>query len=182
MPYKLLDCAPVNSSVLLRRIQRTAVEVVSPSWVENPPRDFGLAVAGTLKANTWRTISEIHGPLSMLSLWKIESPLASDDAEDMADVLKTSMHLTCANLWMAKRNLTADRRDHFLHHLTQHIEGLKENFPGYIFPAHHLAFHIYNFMEDFSGVRHWWLFPFENLIGKLQRTPINHKPGMCMHR
>ncbi|KAE9384483.1 hypothetical protein BT96DRAFT_1008037 [Gymnopus androsaceus JB14] len=36
-------------------------------------------------------------------------------------------------------------------------------------------------MEDFSGVQHWWLFPFENLIGKLQRIPHNHKPGEREH-
>lgn len=180
-PCKALNRAPVKNSILLRHIQRTVAEVVTPAWVSKPPRDVGLPKAGTLKADHWRILFEIHVPFAMLSLWKTQSPLASEDAENMAAVLKTSMHLTCAAIWMTKRNLTAECREHFLHHLTQHIEGLKENFPGYMYPGHHLAFHLYDFMKEFSGVRHWWCFPFENLIGKLQRTPINHKPGVCMN-
>ncbi|KAH7874281.1 uncharacterized protein C8R40DRAFT_1171817 [Lentinula edodes] len=70
-----------------------------------------------------------------------------------------------------------DRREQFRHLLRLHVLGLKQNFPGWIFPSHHLAFHIHEFMDLFSGVRHWWLFPFEKLIGKLQRIPTNHKPG-----
>ncbi|KAJ3897089.1 hypothetical protein F5879DRAFT_928095 [Lentinula edodes] len=91
------------------------------------------------------------------------------------------MHLCCASLVMTKRKLTLNRREKFRHLLRLHILGLQKNFPGWIFPSHHLAFHIHDFMDLFSGVRHWWLFPFENLIGKLQRIPTNHKPGEFEH-
>ncbi|KAJ3866965.1 hypothetical protein EV359DRAFT_35431 [Lentinula novae-zelandiae] len=88
---------------------------------------------------------------------------------------------------MTKHKLSSDRCKQFRHLLRLHILGLKKNFPGWIFPTHHLVFHIHEFMDLFSGVCHWWLFPFEKLIGKLQRTPTNHKPGeripnMSCHR
>ncbi|KAJ4476287.1 hypothetical protein C8R41DRAFT_869747 [Lentinula lateritia] len=79
---------------------------------------------------------------------------------------------------MAKRTLSVERRNLYRHLLRLHILGLKQDFPGWIFPTHHLAFHIFDGMNNFSGVRNWWLFPFENLIGKLQRIPTNHITGL----
>ncbi|KAJ3872353.1 hypothetical protein F5051DRAFT_339462 [Lentinula edodes] len=159
------------------RVQQVVCEVVTPAWVSNPPRNVGLYEAGVLKADHWRTLFLIHLPLAILSLWKDTSPLAAAGACDMASVVDTTMHLCCASLVVTKRKLTLNRREKFRHLLRLHILGLQRNFPGWIFPSHHLSFHIYDFMDLFSGVRHWWLFPFENLIGKLQRIPTNHKPG-----
>jgi hypothetical protein len=41
----------------------------------------------------------------------------------------------------------------------------------------HMAMHIYDFLLLFGPIRSWWCFPFERLIGKLQRLPHNHKFG-----
>lgn len=173
-------CAPVDSFILLQRVRKIITELIRPSWVIKPPPDVGSSRAGTLKAGLWRTLFEIYVPLGAISLWNPESPLAAADAEEMTPVLDTTMHLTCAALAMVKRNLTVEQRERFRHHLIEHIEGVKKNFPGFIYPSSHLAFHLYDIMDDFSGVRHWWCFPFENLIGKLQRIPHNHKPGECI--
>ncbi|KAJ3764534.1 hypothetical protein FB446DRAFT_796067 [Lentinula raphanica] len=78
---------------------------------------------------------------------------------------------------MTKLSLSVERREKFRNHLIQHIEGIKQHFGGFIFPSHHLSLHIYDFMEEFSGVRHWWSMPFESLGGKLQRIRTNHKAG-----
>lgn len=180
MPTEELKRAPVNSSLLLRYIQRAVREIITPTWVGNPPSDVGLKSAGTLKMSQWRTLFEIHVPLVMLSLWKAGSPLAGNDTAEMAPVLETSMHLTCAARLMVKRTLTSDRRRQFHQHIVAHINGLKRDFPGYIYPSHHQLLHLSEFTEEFSGVRHWWVFPFENLIGKLQGILSNHKPGMWL--
>lgn len=42
----------------------------------------------------------------------------------------------------------------------------------------HMAIHIYEFLRYFGPVRSWWCFPFERVIGQLQRLPSNHKFGM----
>ncbi|KAJ3722844.1 hypothetical protein C8R42DRAFT_720008 [Lentinula raphanica] len=78
---------------------------------------------------------------------------------------------------MTRNNLSPDRLDLFRQSLAAHVEGLKQDFPGFLLPSHHLAFHIYDFMKSFGNVRDWWNFSFENLIGKLQRIPTNHKTG-----
>ncbi|KAJ3852049.1 hypothetical protein EV368DRAFT_65221 [Lentinula lateritia] len=166
---------------LVYRIQQVVCEVVTPAWVTNPPLNVGLYEAGTLKADNWRTLFSIHVPLATLSFWKEASPVAAANASDMTSVVDTVMHLACASLVMTKCKLSSDCRKQFRHLLWLHILGLKKNFPGWIFPTHHLAFHIHEFMDLFSGVRHWWLFPFEKLIGKLQCTPTNHKPGEFEH-
>lgn len=167
----------IDSQTALERIHDVIRNAVTPAWVTNPPADTGLPRAGTLKAAHWRTLFAIHVPLALLSLWKVGSPIAAENALDMESVLSTSMHLTCASIMMSKNRLTPLRRDSFRNSLRKHVIGLKENFPGFLLPSHHLAFHIYDFMDLFSTVRNWWCFPFENLIGRLQRMPTNHKIG-----
>ncbi len=177
-PLEALEPAAVDSQATLARIQEAIKNVITPAWISNPPVDVGLPQAGTLKADHWRTLFTIHIPLALLSFWKGDSPIAAPNAEQMASVLSTSMHLTCAAIAMTKNTLTPQRRDLYRDSLRQHVIGLKKNFPAFILPSHHLAFHIYDFMDSFSTVHNWWCFPFENLIGKLQRTPTNHKIGM----
>lgn len=176
-PLKPLVAAKVDSSNVLKRVQKAVREIVTPSWITRPPPDVGLSRAGTLKADHWRVLFAIHLPLALISLWGTGSPIISSDAGTMKSVLKTSMHLTCASIVMTRNNLSANRLDLFQRSLAAHIEGLKDNFPGFMLPSHHLAFHIYDFMGSFANVREWWNFSFENLIGKLQRIPINHKIG-----
>ncbi|KAJ3900216.1 hypothetical protein F5879DRAFT_809587 [Lentinula edodes] len=176
-PLKPLVAAKVDSSNVLNRVQKAVREIVTPSWITRPPPDVGLSRAGTLKADHWRVLFAIHLSLALISLWGTGSPIISSDAGTMKSVLKTSMHLTCASIVMTRNNLSADRLDLFRRSLAAHIEGLKDNFPGFMLPSHHLAFHIYDFMGSFANVREWWNFSFENLIGKLQRIPVNHKIG-----
>ncbi|KAJ3765622.1 hypothetical protein FB446DRAFT_654975 [Lentinula raphanica] len=166
MPLHALEPLKIDSSRLLARVQQVIQEVITPAWLSKPPQDTGTARAGTLKADHWRKLVTVHVPLAMLSMWTEDSPVAAPDAHLMGAALETSMHLTCAAILMTKINLTAERRQLFQQHLIRHIEGIKQNFAGFIFPSHHLALHIYDFMEEFSGVRHFWAFPFEKLIGK----------------
>lgn len=176
-PLQALERTAVDSQTVLSRIHEVIKNAITPAWITNPPADTGLPQAGTLKADHWRTLFTIHIPLALLSLWKENSPIASSNAFHMSSVLSTSMHLTCAAIMMTKNTLTPQRRDSFRHSLRQHIIGLKENFPGFLLPSHHLAQHISIFMDSMGPVRNFWCFPFENLIGKLQRTPTNHKVG-----
>ncbi|KAG2737921.1 hypothetical protein P692DRAFT_201732258 [Suillus brevipes Sb2] len=38
----------------------------------------------------------------------------------------------------------------------------------------HMALHVWDYLQLFGPVRSWWCFPYERLIGQLQRLPINH--------
>ncbi|KAJ3816257.1 hypothetical protein F5880DRAFT_1494485, partial [Lentinula raphanica] len=78
---------------------------------------------------------------------------------------------------MVKRKLTLQDRRDFRTYLQHHINGLKNDFPGFIQPSHHLAFHIFEGMDLFSTVYNTWCFPGERLILRLRGIPVNHKIG-----
>ena len=177
MPLSPLPHAEVNSSIVLERVQKAIREVTIPAWVTRPPENVGLPKAGTLKADTWRTLFKIYIPLALLSLWKKESPISADDADAMSSVLETSMYLTCASVVMMKRHLTSKDQTAFKEYLRQHVLGLKQNFPDSIVPSHHLAFHIADGMDLFGSVHNASCFAGERLVGRLQRIPTNHTTG-----
>jgi hypothetical protein len=68
--------------------------------------------------------------------------------------------------------------DAYLQYLKSWVSGLKDLHPSinHIINGH-TAFHIYDFLRLFGPARFWWCFPFERLIGHLQRIPHNHKHG-----
>ncbi|KAF8572647.1 hypothetical protein K439DRAFT_1377958, partial [Ramaria rubella] len=63
-------------------------------------------------------------------------------------------------------------------YMATYIKDLKEIHPTIKHTtSHHMALHIYDFLGLFGPVHSWWCFPFERLIGILQRQPSNHKFG-----
>ncbi|KIK52582.1 hypothetical protein GYMLUDRAFT_179976, partial [Collybiopsis luxurians FD-317 M1] len=176
-PVDSLLWPQIHSGEVLSRVHRCIREVLVPSWVAKPPFDTGLKSGGTLKANDWRLLITLYLPLALLSLWKEESPIRADNFANMQSILDNSMHLSCASLLMAKETVSLERRQSFLWHYKAHVGGLKEIFPGFGVPSHHIGFHVYDFIRLFGPVRNFWCFPGERLIGKLQKVPVNHRPG-----
>jgi hypothetical protein len=63
--------------------------------------------------------------------------------------------------------------------MTLYLQNFAILYPELHFrPNHHMAMHIPDFLRLFGPVRSWWCFPFERLIGSLQRLPTNQKLGM----
>ncbi|KAJ3817514.1 hypothetical protein F5880DRAFT_1492798, partial [Lentinula raphanica] len=176
-PTEPLLWPAVNSGEVLSQVHQCFREVLVPSYFKKPPFDACLKSGGTLKAHDWRVIITLYLPLAMLSLWSDKSPIRADNSVDMQSVLETSMNLTCASILMAKRSVTSEQRQAFLQHYKAHVEGLKQDFPGFSVPTHHVAFHVYDFIGLFSGVRNFWCFGGERLVGKAEHTPTNHRPG-----
>ena len=66
--------------------------------------------------------------------------------------------------------------DSYLQHMQAYLAGLKQLFPGYKFyPNHHMALHLHEYLLLFGPVHAWWTFPFERMIGMLQRMQTNSK-------
>ena len=64
-----------------------------------------------------------------------------------------------------------------------YLNNIKRLFPEYkLRPNHHMALHLHGYLRLFGPVHAWWTFPFERVIGMLQRTPHNSKIGMFVHR
>jgi hypothetical protein len=162
---------------VLQRIHQAVKEITIPTWTAKPPANVGLPAAGTLKADNWRVLFEIYVPLALLSLWGQESPIAVHNAAQMANVLETSMFLTCASLNMAKRRPTPQDRERLRECWRSYIQRIKQHFPGFSIPSHHLAFHIPDFVDLFGPVHNFWCFTGERLIKKLRDIPHNHKHG-----
>ncbi|KAF9035754.1 hypothetical protein BJ165DRAFT_1312661, partial [Panaeolus papilionaceus] len=63
-------------------------------------------------------------------------------------------------------------------HMLAYLTLLKELFPEYKFrPNHHAALHLSEYIHLYGPVHSWWTFPFEWVIGLLQRISTNYKAG-----
>lgn len=149
-----------------------------PSWVQSVPHNFGAAAAGTPKADEWRTLYTIYLPIVLVLAWGRAGTASPSDAKALADLLDHTMSLVCAFLMACKRTLTKDRALSYRKHITSYVGGLTTLRPDLEHNSiHHMAFHIYDFLLLFGPVYSWWCFPFERLIGLLQRIPQNHRFG-----
>ncbi|KAJ7482906.1 hypothetical protein B0H11DRAFT_1636567, partial [Mycena galericulata] len=63
-------------------------------------------------------------------------------------------------------------------HMLNYRARLQKLFPDYeCHPNHHMALHITECLHLFGPVHGWWTFPFERLIGTLERISTNYRPG-----
>jgi hypothetical protein len=164
---------------ILDRIREVIKNTVRPSWVRSVPPKFGAASAGSLKADEWRTMCTIFFPLALISLWGdgTPCPLSSPDPE-LQPLLHLTMLLVSAVHIACKRTLTREDATAYRTYMVEYLNLLRELLPGASLRDNdHMAMHIYDFLLLFGPVRSWWCFPFERLIGKLQRIPHNHKFG-----
>lgn len=180
-PLEQLQPKVLYAAQILLHIQKCIREVIIPSWIQKPPTLAGLPAAGVLKADNWRQLITIYIPLALMSLWLEDSPVRAENYSEMASVLETAMNLTCACSLMVRRSMTEEELELMQTCYKDHIEGLKENFPGFMRPVHHMGFHIYDFIQLFGPVHNFWCFAGERLIGKIQKIPTNHIPGQFEH-
>lgn len=178
MPLPSLKWVDFSSVEARQRIQKAIAEVITPSWIGSIPRDFGHASAGTMKAYQWRLLWTIHIPLALVSLWSPSSPTCQGDIAVDPRLLKTVMHFAATATLLHKYKSTPARCSRLRFHLKSHIDGLKVLFPGVGVPTYHLAMHIPDFIPLFGPPRNWWCYPFERIIGKLQRMKHNHRYGV----
>lgn len=98
------------------------------------------------------------------------------------------MSLMCALLVSCKRTVTPSRTNRYQNYIKRYVGRLTTLYPNTQHQSiHHVAFHIYDFLILFGPVHSWWCFPFERLIGHLQRIPHNHRFGkptvaVCRYR
>lgn len=152
-----------------------------PSWMTKIPTNYGTPSAGTLKCDEWRTLATVHIPLALVSLWGEGTQHPSETvATTLRSVLDHTMDLFSSIRLACARTMTKTRAAAYRTYLASYVSRLGALHPDeHARPNHHAAFHIYDFLFLFGPVRSWWCFPFERLIGILQRLPSNHKPGKC---
>ena len=181
MPLTTHEDQPLKLATpeLMQRIRDVIKDTVRPSWVSPVPYNFGAAAAGTLKADEWRTMFTIYLPLALVSMWgEGTSHNTAQDAMKYRRVLDHTMALVSAVILACKRTMTEERASAYRMYVATWVRELTNIYPEINHrPNNHMAQHIYDFILLFGPVRSWWCFPFERIIGQLQRMHTNHKFG-----
>lgn len=163
----------------MRRIHDVVKDTVVPSWINSVPYNYGEAAAGTLKADEWRNMTTIFFPLALISMWGEDSiHQTALDATKLREILIHTMLLVSAISLVCMHTMTEARSKAYLDYMTQYISDLPRLHPNAnLKPNHHMSMHVPLFMRLFGPARSWWCFPYERLIGQMQRLLSNHKMG-----
>jgi hypothetical protein len=150
-----------------------------PTWFNSVPYKFGDAGTGRLKADEWRLLSTVYLPIALVLLWGEGSrPARSSQATLLRTALDHSMHLSQAVLLACTRTTSRAAAHAYRDHLAIYIKDLKTVHPDATYKCnHHMSMHIYDFLLAFGPVVSWWCFPFERLIGMLQKMPTSDRHG-----
>lgn len=169
----------ISTPETLQHIRKVIAETSTPSWIESVPRNYGEARAGVLKADEWRTLSTIYLPIALISIWGVGSYHPSpNETSRFSEVLDHTMLLVSAVMIGCKRTMSHSRRDAYLKYMTQYISNLLIIHPdASVRPYAHLSLHLPYFFDLFGPARCFWTYPFERLIGQIQRLMTNHKIG-----
>ena len=165
---------------VIRRIKDVIKETAVPAWLNSVPYNYGDAAAGVMKADEWRNLSTIFIPLALISMWGEGTSHASlEEGAQLRRILDHTMFLVSAISLACMRTMTQTRSDAYLKYMTQYLKQLAVLHPDIDYrPNHHMSMHLPHFLQLFGPVRSWWCFPFERLIGQLQRLLSNHKLGV----
>ncbi|CAK5269520.1 unnamed protein product [Mycena citricolor] len=157
-------------------IQRVIKDTTTPAWVDSVPLNYGDSHAGTIKAAEWRILATIYLPIALVILWGDQ-----DQSPRMLPILDHTMALFSAVILVCRYTMTPSRASKYRSFLRQWVDGLAANHPHTrahaMRPNVHMAFHIYDFLILFGPVISWWTFPFERLIGFLQKINTNDHIG-----
>jgi hypothetical protein len=169
----------------LAHIQRVIRETATPSWLESVPKTYGENKAGTIKADEWRTLATVYLPIALIILWgDNEGSAPPEDESDPGFLLKAldhTMALFQAVIIACRYTMTKQRANDVKNYHAAWVKDLRTLFPhareGVPRPNIHAAGHIYDFLLLFGPVISWWCFPFERLIGALQKFNTNDHVG-----
>ena len=148
-----------------------------PSWLNSVPRNYGNAKASIDKADEWKNLSTIFLPIALISSWGEGTlhPLPTITAR-VHHILDHTMLLVSVVSLACMRTMMPGCSAAYLKYLTQYTHDfLHIHVDIKPCPNMHMAMHIPHFLCLFGPVRSWWCFPFEQLIGQIQRLLSNHK-------
>ncbi|KAJ8454816.1 hypothetical protein ONZ51_g12806 [Trametes cubensis] len=152
-------------------IRADIANTVLPSWMERPPRNFGCAAHGKLKADQWRTVCTVNLMITLVRLWGVASASQRNRL-----LLDNFIHLVTAVDLATRRSMDEERARAFDRHMLQYLQGLRDLFSHDLVPNHHLSLHLMACLLMFGPVHGWWGFPFERYNGILQAMNINNLP------
>lgn len=158
-------------------IHADIASMVTPSWLTPVPSKLGAPSHGKLKADQWRVLGSVYLPISLIRLWWSTEP-GNARSERCRKILDVTISLLSAVSIATSRVTSPRHADLYLQHMQAYLTGLKRLFPDFKFvPNQHMALHVQDYILLYGPVHSWWAFPFERMIGTLQRILTNYKEG-----
>ncbi|KAH7904023.1 hypothetical protein BJ138DRAFT_1019721 [Hygrophoropsis aurantiaca] len=160
----------------LEQIRASLVSVIRPTWHCGPPLNLGEPAHGKLKADQWQSCIEFDLPVALVRTW---APRAEDkEPSRRQKLLEATMFPAIAIRWGSSHRTSKYHADNYMKYMHAYLVNLRDLFPDMPFrPNHHVALHIGEFFQRYGPMHGWWMFPFERVIGILQRTNTNYKIG-----
>jgi hypothetical protein len=159
-------------------IQEVIAKTAVPSWLSSVPKDYGQSSAGSIKADEWRILATVYLPIALVLLW---GDKMGPEGAHFFRILEHSMALFQATTIVCRYGANLGRATTFRAFMKDWLDGLFQIHPHTESHAHrpnmHAAFHIYDFLLLFGPIISWWCFPFERLIGILQKIKTNDQIG-----
>lgn len=160
----------------LKSIQDTIKQIVRPTSQAPPPHNFGSPSHGKLKADQWRTCIDFDLPVALVKLWAMSKD--GEIGEMQRKALRSTFLLSMALRFAVSQRTTHQHREKYTTYMNTYLATVKELRPlDDLHPIHHNAIHLADFLERFGPIHGWWMFPFERLIGVLQRVHTNFRFG-----
>lgn len=168
----------------IQYIQSVIKSTVTPSWINSVPHNYGEASAGSIKAGEWRILSTVYLPIALVTLW------GGDRAVDESPPTSINYHLRALDHTMAlfqainlvcRSTMNEERMSKYLSFMKRWVGGLRDLYPHVekhkARPNIHASLHVADFLYLYGPVMSWWCFPFERLIGVLQKVKTNDIVG-----
>lgn len=162
----------------LTSIRGDIAATTRPRWHAAPPANIGHVSHGKLKADEWRSCFEFDIPVSLLRIEAQGGASGGQTDEHRAKLVHSTFLLAIAIRWATSHRTSARHAEKYTEAMRAYLETLKDLRPTQRFrPNHFNAMLIGRYLRLYGPVRGWWMFPFERVIGDLQRSSTNNKPG-----
>ena len=162
----------------LKVIRDDIAATVRPRWHAAPPGNLGQVSHGKLKADEWRSCFEFDIPVSLLRIETRRNSSATEVDTYREKLVHSTFLLATAIRWATSHRMSDTHIEEYTKTMKNYLKTLKELRPSQRFRPNHInALLVGDYLRLYGPVRSWWMFPFERVIGELQRISTNNKPG-----
>ena len=165
----------------IQYIQTVIQTTTTPSWVNSVSHNYGQASAGSIKADEWRTLATVYLPIALVILWGYENGSRPATNSHLLPILDHTMALFQAVTVVCHDAMNSERALKYFGFMRTWVGSLHEIHPHTERhaprPNIHAALHVHDFALLYGPVMSWWCFPFERLIGVLQKVKTNDLIG-----
>lgn len=166
----------------MQAIREDISKTIRPTWHEGPPPNFGQPVHGKLKADQWRSTIEFDLPVSLMRILVTEmaNGLPQERIRKRELQTRSTILLATAIRWGTSHKTSSQHASEYKRNIVEYLHTVRQLRPDRnLTPNHHYSVHYGDLLPLFGPAHSWWAFPFERLIGLLQKFKTNFKIGEC---